>query len=246
MVVSILDCSDYLRGNQFIVECDHQALKPLSQKQFKGAIYERWLFILQQFNFEIVYKKAEQMEEPDALSRCENLHAEIVESPVEDDPYFPFVPDKIVHITLPNGRNFANLFQNKLEAVQAMHVSTEEQQSEHSDPYDADADEPQGGNKQFKLKRQRILHKSSKSDTDIDSDKIVNDNILAKISMPINHIKEVQWQDPSLSPIIDYLENDILPDLKKEARCVLLKSNDYALIDDILFIQELQKLNATK
>ncbi|CAC5393194.1 unnamed protein product [Mytilus coruscus] len=213
MVVSILDCSDYLRGNQFIVECDHQALKPLYQKQFKGAVYERWLSILQQFNFEIIYKKAEQMEVPDALSRCENLHAEIVESPVEDDPYFPFVLDKIGHITLPNGQNLANLFQNNLEAVQAIHMSTEEQQSEHSDPYDADTDEPHDGNKQFKIKRQRILHESSKSDTDIDIDKMVNDKILAKISMPINNIKELQRQDSSLSPIIDYLENDILPDL---------------------------------
>ncbi|CAG2188190.1 unnamed protein product [Mytilus edulis] len=56
MVVSILDCADYLRGNSFIAECDHQALKPLYQKQFKGAIYERWMSILQQFSFEIVYK----------------------------------------------------------------------------------------------------------------------------------------------------------------------------------------------
>ncbi|CAG2218638.1 unnamed protein product [Mytilus edulis] len=246
MVVSILDCSDYLRGNQFIVECDHQALKPLYQKQFKGAIYERWLSILQQFNFEIVYKKAEQMEVPDALSRCENHHAEVVESPVEDDPYFPFVPDKIGHITLPNGQNFANLFQNNLEAVQAIHVSTEEHKSEHYDPYDADTDEPQYGNKQYKKKRQRILQESSKSDTDIVVDKMVNDKILAKISMPINNIKELQRQDTSLSPIINYLENDILPDLQKEARCVLLKSNDYALIDDILFHSRVAKSKRNK
>ncbi|CAC5411855.1 unnamed protein product [Mytilus coruscus] len=122
------------------------------------------------------------MEVPDALSRCENLNAEIVESPVEDDTYVPFVPDKIRHITLPNGQKFANLFQNKLEAVQAIHVLTEEQQSEHSDPYDTDTDEPQDGN--------------------------------------------------------TYLQ--------KEARCVLLKSNDYALIDDILFHSRVAKSKRNK
>ena len=58
MVTSILDCASYLRGRKFIVECDHQALKPLFQKNLKGAIYERWLAILQSFNFEIRYKKA--------------------------------------------------------------------------------------------------------------------------------------------------------------------------------------------
>lgn len=60
MVVSILDC------NRFVVECDHQALKPIFQKQFKGAIYERWLAILQQFNFDLQYKPAEQMQVADA------------------------------------------------------------------------------------------------------------------------------------------------------------------------------------
>ncbi|CAC5371541.1 unnamed protein product [Mytilus coruscus] len=133
--------------------------------------------------------------------------------------------------------------QNKLEVVLAIHVSTEEQQSEHSDPYDAETDVPQDGNKQFKLiiKPQRIFHKSSKLDTNIDSDKIVNDKILAKISMPINNIKEFQRQDPLMYPIIDYLENDILPDLQKEAICVLLKSNDYALIHYILFHSRVAK-----
>ena len=41
MVTSIIDCASYLRGRQFVVECDHQALKMLFQKNLKGAIYER-------------------------------------------------------------------------------------------------------------------------------------------------------------------------------------------------------------
>lgn len=68
MVTAILDCASYLRGERFIVECDHQALKPLFQKQMKGAIYERWIAILQQFNFEIRYKAASQMQVADTLS----------------------------------------------------------------------------------------------------------------------------------------------------------------------------------
>ena len=56
VVTSILDCASYLRGHHFTVECDHQALKPLLQKQLKGAIYDRWLSILQQFDFDILYK----------------------------------------------------------------------------------------------------------------------------------------------------------------------------------------------
>ena len=81
MVTSIIDCTSYLRGWQFVVECDHQALKPLFQKNVKGAIYERWLAILQSFNFEIKYKKAEEMIVPDALSRAHTQHDPFFSSP---------------------------------------------------------------------------------------------------------------------------------------------------------------------
>ena len=37
MVTAVLDCSMYLRVNPFIVECEHQDLKPLFQKQLKGG-----------------------------------------------------------------------------------------------------------------------------------------------------------------------------------------------------------------
>ena len=50
-----------------------------------------------------MYKKAEDMQVPDALSRCKNVKTDVVESPVEDDPYFPYVPDKVEQVILPNG-----------------------------------------------------------------------------------------------------------------------------------------------
>ena len=56
MVKNIINCASYKRGRNFILECDHQSLKPLFQKILIGAIYERWLAILKQFNFEIKYK----------------------------------------------------------------------------------------------------------------------------------------------------------------------------------------------
>ncbi|CAC5426485.1 unnamed protein product [Mytilus coruscus] len=70
VTTAVLECSSYLRTKPFVIECDHQALKPLFSKQLKGAIYERWIAILQQFNFEIQYKPAREMQVPDALSQC--------------------------------------------------------------------------------------------------------------------------------------------------------------------------------
>lgn len=74
MVTAVLDCAPYIRGRHCVVECDHQALKPLFQKQLKGAIYERWLVILQQFDIEIKYKPASELCVADALSRNPIYH----------------------------------------------------------------------------------------------------------------------------------------------------------------------------
>lgn len=100
LVTSVLDCASYLRGHHFIVECDHQALKPLFQKQLKGAIYDRWLSILQQFDFDILYKPAAQMAVPDAFSRYPSFEDTLISSPDETDIHFPYVPEKQTCINL--------------------------------------------------------------------------------------------------------------------------------------------------
>ena len=100
VVTSILDCASYLRGHHFTVECDHQALKPLFQKQLKGAIYDRWLSILQQFDFDILYKPASQMTVPDSLSRYPHFEDILLSSPEEDDTHFPYTAEKPTSIKL--------------------------------------------------------------------------------------------------------------------------------------------------
>ncbi|CAC5384994.1 unnamed protein product [Mytilus coruscus] len=105
MVTAILDCAMYLRGRKFIVECDHQALRPIFQKQLKGAIYERWVAILQQFNFELRYKPAKDMQVADALSRSTRLTtSEGIDSPDQEDPFFPYVPEHVGDIQFEGKR----------------------------------------------------------------------------------------------------------------------------------------------
>ena len=113
LVTAVVDCSSYLRGYHFIVECDHQALRPLFQKKFKGAIYDRWLALLQQYNFDIQYKPAAQMLVPDALSRCTDSH--VVDgntSPDEAGPFFPYVTEHTGEINLPEGVQLHNILGN--------------------------------------------------------------------------------------------------------------------------------------
>lgn len=114
------------------VECDHKALKPLFQKQLKGAIYERWLAILQQFDIEIKYKLASEMCVADALSRNPIFPSRLDSSPEEEDPYFPFVEEKVQPVKLPNGKNLESLFDHPVESNFIKTINVE---------YDADTED---------------------------------------------------------------------------------------------------------
>ncbi|CAC5356092.1 unnamed protein product [Mytilus coruscus] len=110
--LTVLECSSYLRTKPFVIECDYQALKPLFSNQLKGAIYERWIAILQQYNFEIQYKPAREIQVPDALSRCTQETGNAFESPDEKDPYFPYEPENTGQIIVPGGIQLTTLLRD--------------------------------------------------------------------------------------------------------------------------------------
>ena len=109
MVTAILDCSTYLSRKHFTVEYNHEALKPLFQKQFRGAIYERWLALLQRYDFSIEYKPASQMTVADALSRNPKFPTVLDSSPDEENLFFPYVKEKQTTIKLPNVQSSSTL-----------------------------------------------------------------------------------------------------------------------------------------
>lgn len=117
MVTSIMDCAQYLRGHKFYVECDHKALAPLYNNPLKGALYDRWLTLMQQFTFEIKYKCAREMSVADALSRIthEDEHNILHSSPEEDDAFFPYVQDNVGNSTQGKGIQFCDFLQNKTD-----------------------------------------------------------------------------------------------------------------------------------
>ena len=133
LVTSVLDCSSYLRGRHFTVECDHQALRPLFQKQLKGQIYERWMAILQQFDFDIVYKPAAQMTVPDALSRNIEYPECMDSSPEEEDPYFPYVDEKPTQIRVMTPNHTMEKLFPEVNLVHAQQFQTH--------PYDANTED---------------------------------------------------------------------------------------------------------
>lgn len=108
-----------LKGNHVIAECDHQAFKPLFLNKLPGAIFDRWLTILQQYDLEIQYKPAGHMVVADVLSRCyTNPDMLILESsPDEHDPHFDSFDEPARSIKLPSGECLDDLLQDRHSEV---------------------------------------------------------------------------------------------------------------------------------
>ena len=80
-------------------------LNPCIRKKLKGAIYERWLAILQEFNFDILYKPAKEMSIPDALSRDLPGNSDTnFDSPDQEDLYFPYIKEECGNIYFQGGQ----------------------------------------------------------------------------------------------------------------------------------------------
>ncbi|CAG2216980.1 unnamed protein product [Mytilus edulis] len=253
MVVSILDCADYLRGNQFVVECDHQALRPIFQKQFKGAIYERWMAILQQFNFDLQYKPAEQMQVADALSRCTRKNDEPVISPDEDDPFFPYVTERTGQIKLPSGRNLADFLHNsETESATVINVNNVNNIDIFSEcVYDADTDdvlETPNKKKKTKLNKKcetvnvtQVHNNDSLYDksTDQCSDKIDIFDISTVYDTPSdnNFDKPTQNHENTLSELEIFKNSDLTPQNIKD-----LQRKDPNLLPMIIYLKKINFL----
>ena len=105
MTYAVLECASCIRGTHFIVECDHQALKPLYQDKHKGTIYERCLVILQEFNFDFFCKQAKEMSIPDALSRDLPGNSDTnFDSPDQKDIFFPYIKEESGNIYFQGGQ----------------------------------------------------------------------------------------------------------------------------------------------
>ena len=136
LVTNVLDCSSCLRGRHFTVECDHQVLRPLFQKQLKRQIYERWMAILQQFDFDIVFKPAAQMTVPDALLRNIEYPECMDSSPEEEDPYLPYVDKKPTQIRVMTPNQTIEKLFPEVNFVHSQHlqkvIESNEQEPEQS------------------------------------------------------------------------------------------------------------------
>ncbi|KAL3684863.1 hypothetical protein R1sor_002885 [Riccia sorocarpa] len=84
MVYAVKKCKSYLQGNKFVFFVDHQALTYLVNKVHITGRIARWLLLLQEFDFTVVYKSGKINVLADQLSRIE-----LGREPEYEDDSFP-------------------------------------------------------------------------------------------------------------------------------------------------------------
>ena len=75
-----------LRGRKFILVSDHKALQEIRKKAyFNNSRINRWIELIQEFDFEIQYNKGEELAVPDALSRLYEAEERTDESKIKKE-----------------------------------------------------------------------------------------------------------------------------------------------------------------
>ena len=69
--------------------------------------------------------------------------------------------------------------------------------------------------------------------------------LLKQCDFSPDRIKDLQYNDLILKPLIDYLEKEALPKLQREARRLILRSADYIVINSLLYHRRNAKCRRT-
>lgn len=92
IVWAIKRLRQYLLGRKFIIQTDHQALKWLKDVKDPSSRLMRWRLRLEEYDYDIEYRKGKENQAADALSRLYPLTDEITEQVMADTTNDPTSP----------------------------------------------------------------------------------------------------------------------------------------------------------
>ena len=98
----------YLLGHKFILFTDHNPLQYINTLKDSYGRLGRWMMLLQDFQFEVVYRPGRLNGNADALSRCQTVNTIFTSS--DDDDYSKLLRKEPISQSSPYAR-FTNSLQ---------------------------------------------------------------------------------------------------------------------------------------
>ena len=222
----------YLEGQHFELHTDHNALRYiLTSKDPRGRI-ARWVTFLQQFDYSVKHVKGKENVVPDALSRRDYDFTR-----TQEDEAIDRYPDLGV-ISLHNNLEKSNIAVKPTKVSFSSLIDTVEYDSHspvsslaNQGAHFGDKDTPVWGaiktkapskiNARREKLRPTLTQKAAEHFEEIDLSR--------------ENIRREQMRDPECKLIIKYLTLGTLPDSDTDARSILLRQEDYIIIDGLLY-----------
>ena len=253
----------YLEGRKFILQTDHSALRWILSLKDPTNRLARWLACIQQYDFEVVHVKGKNNVVPDALSRRHYSRTKTSADAIIDQ--FPDLnmqssevhenkegsfgqtcsasqqtsssdmadacvtkqkSDSIRSINKKKNVTFNDILttiENSDHAANAINATSLQNTDFIGFPKDHD---------HLASVQTRSMKRQSQMTATLEP---IAQQVLDTQSFTRDEIKRQQRMDPQISPILDYLLYGKLPQDKQEMRSVLLRQEDYIIIEGILF-----------
>ena len=211
VVEGIKKYSPYLQHTvKFIIQTDHCALKWLfGQKRTTGRL-ARWVLKLQSYTYEVVHKRGCKNGNADALSR---IPTQVSESCNSCNSY---------HVDSPtSSATDSNWTECGLETMTDDVINDSPESKTKPDPEVNTV-------RNLRFQRNRRLNGDKKY---VDIQKVPS----LPTDVNVDHFKDAQLADPFAGPMIRFLDEDILPDNQRQARDILLQSDQYYVHEGILY-----------
>ena len=226
----------YLAGRRFTAITDHSATQFLHTTKDPSGKLGRWSIFLQEYDFQIKYKPGRAHGNADALSRREYPPAQSDEQTIDSLPGVDALPihtpSASVHDT-DKDTGFKDLAESNdvstscTQAIQTHELQAQippvPQQTQNLDAYSSDTD---GMHSQTPP-----LHENTH--TSVNTQQTQTDHTCHALHGHTDiSLRDMQRQDIQVKVMIQYLEEDILPDDPKLARKLTIIAHDHCLDDN--------------